>query len=657
MKISISRDEILDLEGSLKKEYLLTNGRGGYCSSSVLDCHRRKYHGLMVLPLKGQGKTFNLLSKIDVSVVVGKSEFLLATNKFPSVYFPTGHQYVDCFEMEFFPVTKYRIGDMEIAKSIIMPYGGNTVFVRYELLKSPKRIKLKAIPFLAYRDMNSLSKENINLRQRTFFEKNGFHMNPYDNLPPIYIQTSRKPEFFPSPAWWNDFEYIKEMNRGYEYQEDLFTPGVFEIRMKEGDDVIFRASIDGPSARIKEEWTRETERIKKEGEQYGTEQEPLRTLKVQSRAYLIENTNGEKGIIAGYHWFGEWGRDTLISLAGLTLCTGKRDTAFDILARYSRYEKGGLLPNFLSSDGNHAYNAVDTPLWFFRAVQQYMQYTGEREKVRGILAGTMKNIVRAFLENRVPLAQVKDDGLLYAGSENTQLTWMDAMVHGKPVTPRNGACVEINALWYNALCLMAKDFAGDMERKLLERIEHFISLFEENFVGSFWNDARCSLNDVFRPENPDISIRPNQLFAIGLPYTCVDRQKALAVIKTVRQHLVTPYGLRTLSPEDPLYKSDYRGDESRRDAAYHQGIIWPWLIGIYCDSLFAHLGDENQVTGHVLNAFGELWKSHLARYGFFHISEIFKPNPPHTAKGCIAQAWNAGEIIRVLDRIGKTRKQ
>ena len=651
MKVKITRDEILDLEGSLKKEYLLTNGLGGYASSSILDCNRRKYHGLLILPLEKLGKTFNLLSKLEPTIVINKNEFLLSTNKFPGVNFPTGHQYVEYFELEYFPVTKYMIGDMEITKSILMPRFSNSVLVRYDVVKAPKRIVFRVNPLLSYREIHFLSVKNMNLRQRAFVEKNGFKIDPYEGLPALYIQTSMKSVFFHSPEWWSNFEYLKERHRGYAYQEDLFSPGIFELKLKQGDSVIFRASIDKITKDIETEWDEEVKRLKKEHKKYSEEKEPLRTMKAVSEAYIVENSNKDKGIIAGYHWFGEWGRDTLISLTGLTLCTGKADAALNILKRFSKYEKDGLLPNVLGQDKNYSYNCIDSSLWFFWAVQNYLKYTGDKENVEKLLFPTMKKIITAFLENKVPNVGLKDNGLLYAGNENTQLTWMDATAYGKPVTPRNGAPVEINALWYNALKFLSNEFGGKLGKEFREKINYQAALFENIFTRAFWNEKRQCLDDVYREYGSDISIRPNQLFAIGLPYNCVENEKALSIIRTVQKHLVTAYGLRTLSPEDPMYQVDYRGDQNARDSAYHQGMIWPWLIGIYCDALFIHNPDKKFVKQHVYDTFKDLWEKHLSRYGLLHISEIFKPTPPNTAKGCIAQAWNMAEIIRVLEKI------
>ncbi len=655
MNIVVRRDEILDLEGSLKKEYLLTNGRGGYSSSSILDCHMRKYHGLLNIPLTSYGDRMNLLSKLEAVVWIEQKFFRLSTNKFPGVYEPQGHKYMDSFEMDLYPITTYKMGDIEITKSVLMPRNSNTVLVRYDVVKTPKKLLLKLTPYMGYRSIHSLTRENMYLRPRPFPEKNGFKIDPYSGMPPLFVQLDMKNEFYASPMWSNNFEYIKERNRGYEYQEDLFTPGVFELMLKTGQSVIFRASTDPLEGKIEKEWNDEIKRLKKNSDAFEKEQEPLRTFKLNAQHYILEYQNGEKGISAGYHWFSEWGRDTMISLPGLTLCTKQQETAFDILSKYTKYEKDGALPNYFTAEGGHAYNSIDASLLYFWAVQQYLHYTDEESKVVETFLPTLQRIIKSFIDGKVPDAHVTEKGFIWAGNENTNLTWMDARAYGKPVTPRHGCAVEINALWYNALMFLLKDMKAHIPKELKEILEKHVDLFENNFEDSFWNEEKQSLYDVVRSDTvKDSAIRPNQLFALGLPYHCLSKEKGSAVIGTIKNHLVTPYGLRTLSPEHPEYLADYKGSTDQRDSAYHQGMIWPWLIGMFTDALL-NFTPKKEAKKFITETFSPLWEIHPAQYCLQHISEIFKPNPPFTAKGAVAQAWSLAEVIRVLDRLKKTR--
>jgi predicted glycogen debranching enzyme len=653
MKLIVRRDEILDLQDSMKMEYLLTNGQGGFASGTLIDCHNRKYHGLLNLPVLPYGEGINFLSKVETVAGIENKFFRLSTNKFPGVYEPQGHKYIDSIEINHSPVTFYRLGETEIKKTIVMPKGEQTVLICWEITASPKKVLLKFSPFLAYRSIHGLMHENMNLRPRPFPEKNGFKIDPYEGLPPLYIQLSRGNEFFPSPMWSRNFEYMKELNRGYDYQEDLFSPGVFEITLKKGQNVILRASLKPAEKDIQSEWDNEEERVKELESRYEKQPEPLRTLKTSADHYILTYPNGEKGICAGYHWFGEWGRDTMISLAGLTLCTNRAQDALDILSKYTKYEKDGLLPNYFTAEGGNAYNSIDASLLFIRAVQQYLDATEDSDAVIKNFLPAMVRIIMAFLEKRVPAAGINDKGFIEAGDPGTNLTWMDARVDGKPVTPRHGCAVEINALWYNALCFLAHAFKKQLEAGFKQKIELQIALYEKNFLPAFWNEEQKCLFDVYRNDNDrDGSIRPNQLFASGLPYSCVPKERIREIIETVKCHLVTPFGLRTLSPDHPDYQAEYHGSPANRDAAYHQGVVWPWLTGIFMDTLLK-AEEKKSVKTYLEETFSPLWEIHLAQYCLQHISEIFNPVPPYTPKGACAQAWSLAEAIRVIDTLRK----
>lgn len=644
MIFSLSRQEILDLEGSLKKEYLLTNGRGGYCSSTLLDCHTRKYHGLLITSIEEYDKRFVMLSKLEPVVGIKGKFFRLSTNKFPFVYEPQGHKYIDSITWDLFPVTIYKIGeDTEIKKSILMQYDEDSVLIRFDVTRSSHKILLKITPLLAYRDIHSLSTENIFLRPRTFPEKNGFKIEPYEGMPPLFIQLSHKNDFYASPVWFKNFEYLKERNRGYPYQEDLFSPGVFEINLKENDTVIVRASLNSATpSKFLDLWDKEIERIKKDSESYKSLPEPLNTLKTSASSYLIFTDNPQKtGIVAGFHWFDEWTRDTMISLCGLTLDCNKKDIAFNILKRYSNMIKNSILPNIIFAKKDHLWNSADASFLYIRAIQQYLKRTGEKEIIKKIFLPYVKEILDSIIDGKNPLLFMKEDGLVYCGNFNTQLTWMDAMVNGIPVTPRNGAAVEINALWYNSL-----KFYLSLEED--QRFLEVTKVFEDNFLKAFWCEETSSLVDVYRtPSDRDISIRPNQLFAIGLPYSAVSSDKSYKILETVKQHLVTPFGLRTLSPADPNYRNYYKGSPEERDKSYHQGMVWPWLIGILIDSIVS-LEGKKKARKYLENTFKPLFTEHLCSACIGHISEIFLPDPPQTPKGAVAQAWSIAELIRAF---------
>ncbi|MBN1525480.1 MAG: glycogen debranching enzyme family protein [Spirochaetales bacterium] len=646
MQVVYTKEQISDFEQFLQHEYLLTNGKGGYCSSTLLDCHTRKYHGLLVVPLPQLDAVYVLLSKIELSAIIGKTQFDFSVNEFPGNFFPKGYTYCEKIEMDYVPTMYYRAEDALIVKQILMPQNENTILVKYSVQEARKPIVLKLAPFLAYRNMHSLSNQNIEIRPRTYFETDGFKIEPYQNTPPLFMQTSKVSVFFPAPDWWKDFTYRKEMQRGYPYKEDLFCPGIFEVKLKKGESVILRGSCNPVQTKIETAWKTEETRIYQLKKSLVKDPEPIQTLKASVQQYITKNPNG---IIAGYPWFGEWGRDTMISLAGCTLLHGNTRETQEILGAYAQYIKDGLLPNTLSPSRNFGYNTIDTPFLFIRAIQQYHAAGGDLNFIESRLLPAMISIIEPILGGSQPLAFLHENGLLYAGDQTTQLTWMDAQTASGPVTPRHGAAVEINALFYNALCYITESFTASLPEGFRETCLQAINTFSQSFEKLFWNEEAQCLADVFREENDiDRAIRPNQLFAIGLPYCCISEEKARTIIETVKQHLLTPYGLRTLSPQDSRYVAEYSGNQEKRDSSYHQGIVWPWLIGIYTDACLKFGRNISSMKKEIYNQFSLLFSSHLHEGCVYHVSELFDAADPFLPKGCPAQAWSAAELLRTI---------
>lgn len=652
MKIELIREDLLDLQITLKKEYLLTNSLGAYCSSTLHDCHTRKYHGLLVCPVAEQKKIYNLVSKIEVNTIIGKKSFHLSTNKFPKVYHPTGHKYVSKLEYDDFPVTTYTIGKTVIRKSILMPENEPSVLVKYEVLQSEQPVLFQANPLLAYRDIHSLAKENMDIKPRTYFEPNGFKIDPYQGLPPVYIQTSIKSKFYPSPEWWRNFEYLKERNRGYEYQEDLFTPGMFEFKLSEGKSVIFRASLHTAKGSITSSWNNEIKRLKTQNTKIEGDKEPLLSLKKKASLFHFKTQTKKPGIIAGFPWFREWGRDTMISLPGLTWMIGNKKAGLDILRKYAGLEKNGMLPNMVSEfDENHSYLSVDVALLYIKACQDYLKATKDKGSLTKYTYAAMENIISAYLNNKIPGLSLSNHGFLFIHDASKAVTWMDAWVDGQPVTPRCGAPIEINALFYNALQFLLHEFKHRLPSDMKEQMMSVSKQYEMHFEDCFWNESDACYHDIYEAHQGDGNfIRPNQLYALGLKYSPVSQEKAKRAIETIKSHLVTSYGLRSLSPRNPRYRAEYKGDQQVRDQAYHNGMVWPYFVGIFMDALLKYASIE-EVEDYIKSTFWKLWDKHLDMYGLFQISEIFRPNPPQVAKGSIAQAWSHAEVIRVLETL------
>ncbi|MEF2230746.1 MAG: amylo-alpha-1,6-glucosidase [Pseudodesulfovibrio sp.] len=650
--IRIPRDECINTEVATRKEWLDTNGLGGYASSTAINCHTRKYHGLLVAALDNPRGRFVLLSKLETSLLHDGKEFHLSTNKYPGVYHPTGHQFVECFEQGLNPAVTYRIGDVLIRESILAVHGQNTVLVCYEIVEGNVLPTLRIRPLLAYRNIHTLTRENMFLRPKSYPEKNGRKIQPYEGMPPLHMATNRTSEFFPGPKWIYNVEYLLERARGFDYQEDLFSPGVFELPLQKGKPVIFAASVDRPG-NLERLRKKELDRRQTLFDACKDRVRPVRWLKYFGDQFLIRNASGFASVIAGYHWFGEWGRDTMIALPGLTFHSGRTAFGEEVLAAYAGLERDGLLPNYLDQSSDHlAYNSVDASLWFFWAVQEYLKAKGKKRFVMDRLYPAMRGIVAAHLEGRVPLCGLDGDGLLHAGNQYTQLTWMDAQAYGRPVTPRHGAAVEINALWYNALrCFL--ELARPEDADLADRARGAADVLAANFVKRFWDTEENGLCDVVNEYGQDRSIRPNQIFAASLPHSMLDTNQMRAVISVVQTHLLTPYGLRTLSPRNPRYSPFYRGDADSRDSAYHQGMVWPWLAGHFGEALLRQAEDRAGAKAFLRKYFNPILRTFPDNFGIASVPELYTGNPPHQPKGAVAQAWSVAEAIRLNKILGE----
>lgn len=649
-----------------EREWLETDGLGGYASSTLENRHTRRYHGLLVANLPIPEGRHVLLSKLEDSLRVGRQEFFFSSHLYPGLLFPPGPPVLTGYRQDFFPRFTCRTDGPSVTKSILMPRGKGVLLVRYDLEGCPPGSVLCMKPFLAFRGYHQLALKNPFLREGTEAIENGFSIAPYEGMPALLIQTSRKSRFTPSPAWYDRFLYLEERRRGFDWQEDLFLPGILEIPVERKCTVMLQVSCDGDAtehhggekirhhAPMAALWKTEVVRRGREraatlrgfGDAEAGDREILATLTDAGRQFLVTTPSGRPAIIAGYPWFGSWGRDTLISLPGLCFATGRIAEGIEILAEIGRHEQEGLLPNFFSADGHpEAYNTVDSSLWYFRAVQELLRVTGERDPVRTLFWPVMKNIIASFTRGTRFGIHMDERGLLHAGDGRTALTWMDATVGEIPVTPRHGVAVEINALWYNAL-----NFAAGLAADFGEQTpfgDGLIASLRRAFREALWNPNRGCLGDVFRNGVLDGAVRPNQIFAVSLPFSPLDAAQQASVVQTVRGQLLTPCGLRTLSPADPAYRGRYEGGPAERDGAYHQGTVWPWLLGAYGEASLRVAADparEREALRQYLRTF---LSHHLCEAGIGSVSEVFAGSPPHQPGGCIAQAWSVAELIRL----------
>ncbi|MFA4916074.1 MAG: amylo-alpha-1,6-glucosidase [Syntrophales bacterium] len=658
MRARIEGVSHFSLKDALGLEWLETNGLGGYSSSTILNCHTRRYHGLLVANLKKPPGRHVLLSKFEDSLFIKGNEFFFSCHQYPGVFFPHNWNIMKEFQLVPYPTFIYRIDEMCIHKSVMLLHGENSVLIRYDMGNCPGGV-LRLRPFLAYRGYHALCRQNISLHIKTHDVKNGFMIEPYEGMPSLYIQTNTKSKFFPSPVWYNNFEYSVEMERGFEGHEDLFQPGVLEIPVRKGSVIIIYCSTDMLRGQLKRIWT--TEEARRTGEvsyneaivdDYEEKDKPhIRNLITAGRQFLIKTPlSARPAIVAGYHWFGEWGRDALISLPGLTFCCGRKEEGLDILTCFGEFAREGLLPNYSPDDEKEiAYNSVDASLWYFWAVQQLLKYTGDIEVVRHRMWPVMKSILRHFMNGTIFNVYMSDNGLLHAGSNDKCLTWMDAVVEGMPGISRCGYPVEVNALWYNAIC-----FAAELAGRFDEHEFPFTDLIpkiQQSFRNTFWIEREGYLGDVFFSDFLDHAIRPNQILAVSLPFSPLTSSQQVLVVDKVKEHLLTPWGLRTLSPENRGYRGRYDGDSVSRDSAYHQGTVWPWLLGHFGEAYLKVAGDKVAAKAFLLNHIRYFLSQHIKTAGIGCISEIFDGDPPYRPNGCIAQAWSTAELLRLYSLI------
>ncbi|MEI7879445.1 MAG: amylo-alpha-1,6-glucosidase [bacterium] len=652
----ISREKCQELHSALRTEWLETNGIGGYASSSIHNCNTRKYHGLLVASLAAPAGRFTMLSKYEDSIITPSGEIPLSSNCYPCVMHPDGHRQLIEFCLEEGPVFRYEIQGMIIQKRILMVQGQNTVLVEYRMEKGDGPVILRLKPLLAFRRHHELKQEDTYIRTATSHAPAGFSIQPYEGLPSLFIQASEVPAFEAQPVWYRNLEYFMEAERGYDYHEDCFCPGTLELNLPLDGRVIVSASLASQQT-LPALWEAETIRRQvcaQSAETMASQAghtdivEPLPALIRSGRHFTIRTPDTARAtIIAGYPWFDDWGRDTLISLPGLTFYSGRPELGIEILKAVAPHERDGLIPNCFAADPeHHAYNSVDASLWYFWAAQQMLECTGDRKTLQDTIWPVLKRIVARFMAGTHYDIYMTPEGLLHAGNRHTQLTWMDATSHGQPVTPRYGFAVELNALWFNAL-VFCETLATSFNEKLPWSTE-LTKRLKKAFTATFWLEGPGYLADSFADGILNETIRPNQIFAASLPFSPLTARQRKGVVETVRRELFTPCGLRTLSPRDVAYRGRYEGDQPTRDAAYHQGTVWPWLLGHYGEAVLKTSCTPAEAAWELTQSLRPLLDYSLTGRGLINVPEIFDGDLPQRPNGCPAQAWSSAELIRLF---------
>ena len=649
--IRFGQDVCGDLDAALRHEWLETNGLGGFASSTIVGLNTRRYHGLLVAATQPPVGRYVLLSKLEETLLLDGRAFDLSANRYPSVVHPQGFRYLKQFRLDPFPIFTYEIDGVEIEKTVFMVQGENSTIVQYQLGNKSgskllsQKIELELRPLIAFRDYHSTTHENGALNSTVESAPGLASITPYPGLPSLHLAHNAG-QLGSGSNWYRDFEYDAERKRGLDFVEDLFNPCVLRFDLcPESAAAVIASTERRDAAKVDEYLQAEISRRRSNVTRAPVEDDFVKVLTAAADQFIVARGE-QKTVIAGYHWFSDWGRDIMIALPGLTLPLKRYDLAQSILRAFSQYVDRGMLPNHFPDAGEMPeYNTVDATLWFFEAIRAYLAYSGDLEFVRNDLYSVLTDIVSWHVRGTRFGIKVDSDGLLRSGAPGVALTWMDAKVGDWVVTPRRGKPVEIQALWYNAFRVL-EDVAQRLEdaggRK---RYGAMAALTKRSFNRLFWDKKNECLYDAVNGGPPDSIIRPNQIIAVSLPHTMLSPGRAKHVVEIAREHLLTPYGLRSLAPSDPQYRGRYTGDPASRDAAYHQGTVWPWLMGPFLTAYIkVHGGGEpaRRQAHSWLSAF----KEHFTDSGLGQVSEIFDGDAPHRPVGCIAQAWSVAELLR-----------
>jgi predicted glycogen debranching enzyme len=681
------------IEDSLTKEWLLTNERGGYASSTIVGCNTRRYHGLLIGSLKplanriiGLANCLEMVILDEGAASCNESQsgkpgtvFNLATFEFGGKIAPEGFRYLTRFCRDTGVHFDYRLGTVGLTKSVYLLRDADTVALVYDFANveetvSQRDCKMEFVlrPFVGLRDFHTLQKSYAPLC--SVLLDNGLSIrHDVAGSCELFLSCSSM-SFRKDQQWWFNFLYRGDRERGQDYTEDLWSPGFFKCRLYSGGRIVFWASLGGgckarrlPNVDIEgvlEELERHQENIRCKARSVRTyERAPkcekgrlgVRDILCLAADQFIakRQTSGVPGgkhrttILAGFPWFADWGRDAFVSLPGLLLSTGRFDEAKSVLITFATAVDEGMIPNRFDDYSNTAYfNSIDASLWFIHAAFQYLYGSGDSEAFTQELLPTIRWVIDSFHNGTRFGIRADSDGLITGGNNETQLTWMDAKYDGVAFTGRYGKAVEINALWYNCLCYLAQFYAG-RDTKTAEHYESMSERVAESFPELFWNDEAGYLNDCILPDGSvDTSLRPNQIFAVSLPFSALSARQQRSVVDVVQKYLLTPYGLRTLSAEDSRYKGIYTGGQRERDEAYHQGTVWPYLMGPFVEA-YLKVNNFSRKSKKKSAEFIQPLLEHLTEDACLgQISEIFDSDAPHRPRGCIAQAWSVAEVIR-----------
>ena len=632
-----------NLEASLPKELLRTNRSGAYSCSTIVDCNIRKYHGLLVVPVPElDDENHVLLSSLDVTVIQHGAEFNLGLHKYQgNNYSPKGHKYIREFDCDKVPTTLYRVGGVLLKKEFVFQAYEDRLLIRYTLVDAHSATTLRFRPFLAFRSVRQFTHENSTASREYHQVDNGIKTCMYAGYPDLYMQFSKKNEFIFHPDWYRGVEYPKEQERGYASNEDLYVPGYFEMSIKKGESIVFAAS----TSEIK------TSKLKKLFEEEVSLRPPrdnfFHCLVNAAHQFHLRTKNDDRYLLAGYPWFKCRARDTFISLPGLTLSIEEQDY-FELVMKTAERELRDFMDGKEKTGKIYEMEQPDVPMWCIWAVQQYAKEAG-KDKCVEMYGKLVLDILDYIIEGGHPNLTLEENGLVRTEGREKAVTWMNSTANGRPVVPRTGYIVEFNALWYNALKFGANIAATMNNSKVAEDLEKRAALAKVSFVDTFLNEYGY-LYDYVDGNMIDWSVRPNMIFAVAFDYSPLEQKQKKSVLDVCTRELLTPKGLRSLSPKSGGYNPMYVGPQTQRDYAYHQGTAWPWLGGFYmeaCLKLYKRTRLsflERQMVG---------YEDEMAYHALGTISELFDGNPPFHGRGATSFAMNVGEILRALELLEK----
>jgi predicted glycogen debranching enzyme len=637
--LNFDKSKLVNLEYSLNREVIRSNRSGSYMSTTIAGCNTRKYHGILISPITGlEGDKHLLISSLDETVIQHGAEFNLGIHKYEGEHYePKGHKYICDFDAEFVPKTTWRVGGVVLTKERLLVENEEQALIRYTLVEANSPTILRLKPFLAFRSIHELSKANMYANTKYTPIGNGIKMKLYEGYPFLHMQLSKEADFVALPHWYNNIDYPKERERGFGHQEDLYVPGYFEFSIQKGESIIFSASTrEAKTGALKAKFTKETgKRVPRTSF--------LNCLKNSAQQFIVRNKK-EADVIAGFPWYSGITRQTFVALPGLTLINHDEETFDQVINAQLKGLKNGLFPKYYNKP-EMGCGTLDVSLWFFWAVQHLYRNNKCASSIWLKYGRVMKEILYAYRNGTDYGIKMYTNGLVGSDQKGEALTWMDSVFEGRPVVNRLAMPVEVNALWYNAVCFALELAAVAGDQKFTAEWDSLPAAISKSFIDEFWGDEEGYLADSVSETDKDWTIRPNMVIAAAMEYTPLDREKQKLVLSIAKQQLLTPRGLRSLSPESPDYEGLIDGNVELRNRAVHQGAVWPWLIQFFAE---VYLNVHKRGGVHVVKRILEDFESDMTEHCIGSISEMYTGSPPHLAKGAVSQAWSVAAVIRLF---------